>query len=252
MLLTSIKRKNNKTHVKMSKQKCRICGLVENCKQCACCFLKGCQKCIVLHKDSCSILKKDKIHLCSDHDDYVTGYCFTCCRLVCRNCSVDVEKHFNHNIFSIPEASHNIRIEIPTSIVDLEKREAQEESVTTQLSKKKNDYEKQLPAFLDAEENELHKVVKDTRDTLVNQIIDLNKKNLSDAKEVIPKLIAAKTNLKCVQGENFPIVFLSKWSNPRSVINTHDGILKSRESADDISMNNNADITRIFRSSLVS
>lgn len=236
----------------MSKEKCRICGNVENCNKCVRCSLKGCQKCIVLHKDSCSTLKKDKIHLCSDHDDYVTGYCFTCCRLVCRNCSVDVEKHFNHNILTIPNALHVIRIEIPTSIVDLEKREAQEESATTHLSKRKNDYEKKLHVFLDAEEKELHRVVKDTGDTLLKQIFALNEKNLSDAKEIIPKLIAAKRNLKCVQGENFPIVFLSKWSNPRSVIDTHDSILKGRESVEDISMNNNADITRIFRSSLVS
>lgn len=235
----------------MSKEKCRICGYVENCNKCGRCSLKGCQKCIELHTDSCSTLKKDKIHLCSDHDDYVTGYCFTCCCLVCRNCSVDMERHFNHNIFSIPEASHNIRIEIPTSIVDLEKREAQEESATKQLSEKKNDYENQLPALLDAEEYELHKLVKDTRDTLVKQINALNEKHLSDANEVIPKLITAKTNLKCVQGERFPIVFLSKWSNPRSVIDRHDGILKVRESADDISMKNNADITRTFRNSVV-
>ncbi|XP_063414617.1 uncharacterized protein LOC134696633 [Mytilus trossulus] len=232
----------------MSNEVCRICGYVKHCNQCAICFIKGCQKCIELHNDSCSTLKKEKIHMCADHDVFVNGYCFTCFHLVCKNCSKD--RHIDHTFVSIPEAVHNIRSDLLISVTDLEKRKAQEESAMSQFCERKNYYELKLPALIDAEANELHKVVKDTRDTLVTQIIDLNKKHLSDAKEIISKLIAAKTNLKFVQGEKFPIVFLSKWSNPRSVIETHDGILKDRE-ADDISMIINADIARNFRSSLV-
>lgn len=232
----------------MSEKECRICGYVKNCNQCAICSIKGCQKCIALHNDSCSTLKKDKIHICSDHDDFVNGYCITCFHLVCKNCSKD--KHIDHTFVSIPEAMHNIRSDLLISVTDLEKRKAQEESAMSQLFQRKNDYEQKLSALIDAEANELHKVVKDTRDTLVKQITDLNEKHFSDAKNIIPKLIAAKTNLEYVQGEKFPIVFLSMWSNTRSVIETHDGILKGRD-ADDISMNINADITRNFRSSLV-
>ncbi|XP_071126089.1 interaptin-like [Mytilus edulis] len=233
----------------MSEEECRICGYVNKCNQCAICFIEGCQKCIELHNDSCSTLKKDKIHICSDHDDFVNGYCFICFHLVCKNCSKD--RHIDHTFVSIPEAVHNIRRDLLISVNDLEKRKAQEENAMSQFCQRKNDYEQKPLDFINAEENKLHEVITDTKESLVKQIIALNEKNLSAAKEIIPKLMAAKTNLNCVQGERFPIVFLSKWSNPMLVIDMHDGILKGRASADDISMNNNADITRIFRNSLV-
>lgn len=233
----------------MSKEECRICCFVENCNQCAICSIKGCQKCVELHNDSCSTLKMDKIHMCSDHDDFVNGYCFTCCHLVCKNCSKD--RHKDHTLVSIAEAVHNIRCELLISVNDLDKRKSQEENAMSQFCERKNDYEQKLLDFMNAEEYELHKMITDTKKSLVKQIIALNEQNLSDAKEIISKLMTAKTNLKRVQVERFPIVFLSKWSNPRSVIDTHEGILKCRASVDDISMNNPADITRIFRNALV-
>ncbi|XP_076070127.1 uncharacterized protein LOC143041877 [Mytilus galloprovincialis] len=233
----------------MSKEECRICGYVKNCNQCAICSIRGCQKCIELHNDSCSTLKKDKIHMCPDHDDFVNGYCFTCFHLVCKNCSND--RHINHTLVSIPVAVHNIRSDLLISVNDLETRKAQEENAMSQFCQRKNYYEQKLLDFINAEENELHKVITDTKDALVQKSIALNEKKMSDTKEIIPKLSAAKTNLKCVQEERFPIVFLSKWLNPRSLIDSHESILTARESADDISMTNNADITRVFRSSLV-
>ncbi|CAC5416659.1 unnamed protein product [Mytilus coruscus] len=233
----------------MSKEECRICGYVHKCIQCDICSLKGCQKCIELHKDACSTLKKEMKHLCTVHGDFVNGYCFTCFHLVCKNCAK--EGHINHTFFPIPQAVHNIRSEILTSVNDLEKRKAQEESATTQLCQRKNDYEQKLSAFIDAEEKELYKVITDTKDSLVKQIIALNEKNLSDAKEIVPQLDAAIDNLKSVQDKTFPILFLSRWSNPMLVIDKHKRILKCRESADDINMNNNEDIKRIFRSSFV-
>lgn len=233
----------------MSKEECRICGYVKNCYQCCSCSLKGCPTCIEFHKDACSVLKKDKIHLCSDHNEFVNSYCFTCFHLVCKNCSKDM--HINHNFVSIPQAVHNIRSEILTSVNDLEKRKTQEESAMSQFCRRKNDYEQKLPALIDAAEKELHKGITVKKDQLVKQIIALNEKNLSDVKEIVPELDAAIDNLKSVQDKKFPILFLSRWSNPMLVIGKHESILRNRESADDINMDNNADIERIFRNSFV-
>ncbi|CAC5392359.1 unnamed protein product [Mytilus coruscus] len=229
----------------MSKEECRICGYVHKCIQCDICSVKGCQKCIELHEDACSTLKKDKKHLCSVHDDFVNGYCFTCFHLVCKNCSKDM--HIDHTFVSIPQAVLNIRSEILTSVNDLKKRKAQEESATTQFYQRKNDYEQKLPAFIDTEEKELQKMIADTKDSLVKQINAFNEKNLNAAKEIITQLDEAIENLKSVQGKTFPILFLSQWSNPMLVIDKHQSILKCRDSAEDINMNNNADITRMFR-----
>ncbi|XP_052077489.1 uncharacterized protein LOC127715470 [Mytilus californianus] len=238
----------------MPKKECKICGHVQTITQCGICSLKSCQGCFEIHKYSCSTLKEDKKHFCPVHDDYVNGYCFTCFHLVCANCAVDVDKHVSHTIRSIPDALHIIRSEIPTSIEDLEKREAQEENATTKFCARRKNFEQNLPTFVNAEEKRLHKVITNAKDSLLRQILALSEKNdshMSSSKEMITQLVAAKKNLKFVLEEKFPIAFLSEWSNPSVVIGKHEGILKYRDSPEDIVIENESEITRKFRNSIL-
>lgn len=237
----------------MPKEKCRICGNVQTCTQCDICSLKSCQECLKIHKDSCSKLKENKNHFCHIHDDYVNGYCFTCFHLVCANCAVDVKEHVSHTIHSISDALYIIQSELLTSIEDLAKREAQEEHAMTKLCTKKKNFDQNLPSFVDAEEKRLHKVITNAKDSLLQNILTLSKKNetnLSSSKTMITQLVAAKENLKCVQEEHFPIAFLSQWSNPRVVIEKHQDILENRDSSDNIVLESESDVTRMFRYSI--
>lgn len=231
----------------MSKEKCRICGEFGNSMLCNVCCLKSCEKCFNLHNGSCDILAKEKTTKCSIHDLYLDKYCFYCSDLFCKNC----KNHLNHQFLSIPEAVHTIRYEIQSTIQDLNVREAQEESATTQFGARKEDYVKKIPAIVDEEEQRLQNVITEAKCSLVKQVVAMADSQFGASKEVLSQIVAAKKNLESAQQEKFPLLLLSRWSNPCAVIDKHKDILKIRDSPDQRVIENDAGICRMFRNSLL-
>ncbi|CAC5416656.1 unnamed protein product [Mytilus coruscus] len=223
--------------------KCIFCGSVGKYEQCEKCLFKGCQKCIVSHKDSCILLMKDKFHFCEDHNKHVDKYCFDCFHLTCEKCVVG--NHLNHNILPICEAVHNIRGDMQSSIEELELKIDQEQNAIDNGPKKQTEY-KLLVKRIDVEERNIQECVTKTKATLLRNMEKLQKTEddkCTASKDILPSMKQARTNLQSVKDEKNAILFLSRWSNPRSIIEKQ-GLLQKEREADGKASVIGSDISR--------
>lgn len=222
--------------------KCIFCGGVGKYEQCEKCLFKGCQKCIVSHKDSCISFMKDKYHFCKDHNKHVDTYCFDCFHLICEKCVVG--NHLKHNILPICEAVHNISGDIQSSIEELEVRIDQEQGAINNGPNRQTEY-RLLVKRIDVEEQKIQEFVTKTKATLLRNMerLQMTEGDKSTAsKDILPSLKQARTNLQSVKHEKNAVLFLSRWSNPRSIIEKQ-GLLQKGREADDKASVIGSDIT---------
>lgn len=215
---------------------CIICGGVGKYEQCEKCLFKGCQKCSVSHRDSCILLMKDKYHFCKDHNKHVNKYCFDCFHLTCEKCVVG--NHLNHNILPICEAVHNIRGDIQNSIEELEVRIDQEQSAINNGQNKQTEY-KLLVKQIDTEEQKIQECVTKRKATLLHNMERLQMTvddRCTASKDILSSMKEARTNLQSVKHEKIAVLFLSRWSNPRSIIEKQGLLQKERQSDDNASV----------------
>ncbi|XP_063416154.1 uncharacterized protein LOC134697799 [Mytilus trossulus] len=223
--------------------KCIFCGGVGKYEQCEKCLFKGCQKCIVSHKDSCILFMKDKFHFCKDHNKHVDKYCFDCFHLTCEKCVVG--NHLKHNILPICEAVHNIHGDIQSSIEELKIRIDQEQSAINYDTNKQTEY-KLLVKQIDLEEQKIQECVTRTKATLLHNMERLQltvDEKCTASKVILPAMRQARTTLQSVKHEKNAIIFLSRWSNPKSIIEKQELLKKEREE-DDKAVVIGSDITR--------
>lgn len=216
--------------------KCIFCGGVGKYEQCEKCLFKGCQKCSVSHRDSCILFMKDKYHFCKDHNKHVDKYCFDCFHLTCEKCAVG--SHLNHNILPICEAVHNIRGDIQSSIEELEVRIEQEQSAINNGQNKQTEY-KLLVKQIDTEEHKIQECVTKRKATLLHNMERLQMTvddRCTASKDILPSMKQTRTNLQSVKHEKIAVLFLSRWSNPRSIIEKQGLLQKERQSDDKASV----------------